>query len=204
MLIALLTIAIILLWPKINKKIPGILIAVIIATLVSMSLNLNIDTIDSQFTSLKSSLPVFNIPAINLELVKTLILPAITIAILGGVESLLSVVVADGMINDTHDSNSELIAQDTANIVVSFFGGMTVTGALARTSTNIQSGGRTPVAGIAKSLILLLVVIFFIPYVKLIPMISLAGVLTVVTYNMGEWEAFKNIRKAPKSDTFIF
>ena len=204
LLISLLAISIILLWPKINKKIPGTLIAVISTTVLVLLLKWDLPTIGSQFAALQAGFPVFLIPEINIDLVKTLLLPAVTIAILGGIESLLSAAVADGMINDTHDSNTELVAQGTANIVVAFFGGMPVTGALARTSANVQNGGRTPVAGIVKSIVLLLIVLVFMPYVKLIPMAALAGVLTIVAYNMGEWESFKNIRRAPKTDTFLF
>lgn len=202
--ISFLTLLIIILWPKISKKIPGTLIAIIIATIVIMMFKLNVTTIGSQFGELSSSLPQFALPNINLKMVNELMLPALTIAILGSVESLLSAVVADGMIGSGHRSNMELVAQGIANIFSGAFGGIPVTGAIARTAANVKNGGRTPIAGIVHAIVLIIIILVFMPYVKLIPMASLAAVLVIVAHNMGEWEAFKTIFKAPRSDAFVF
>ncbi|WP_138204962.1 SulP family inorganic anion transporter [Haloimpatiens lingqiaonensis] len=204
LIIAILTLAIIILWPKINKKIPGTFIAIIVATVVTTIFNLPVDTIGSQFGELSSNLPRINIPNVNLEMLNELMLPALTIAILAGVESLLSAVVSDGMIGGKHRSNMELIAEGVANIFSGAFGGIPVTGAIARTAANVKNGGRTPIAGIVHSMAILVIMLLFMPYVKLIPMSSLAAVLVVVSYNMGEWETFKRIAKAPKSDALVF
>jgi len=202
--IGALSILIIILWPKINKKIPGTLIAIIVSTLIVLIFNINIETIGSRYSNLSSTLPTITIPTFNLSMIKELIMPAITIAVLGGVESLLSAVVADGMIGGKHRSNMELVAQGTANIFSGFFGGIPVTGAIARTAANIKNGGRTPVSGIVHAIALLIIMLLFMPYVKLIPMSSLAAILIIVSYNMGEWEAFGKLSKAPKSDVAVF
>lgn len=203
-LIALLTLAIIIAWPKINKKIPGTFVAIIIVTIITVVFNLPINTIGKQFGHISSSLPSFSMPRINMKMINELLMPSLTIAILGGVESLLSAVVADGMIGGKHRSNMELIAQGTANIFSAAFGGIPVTGAIARTAANVKNGGRTPVAGMVHSLGLLLILLVCMPYVKLVPMSALAAVLVMVSYNMGEWSAFKDIFKAPKSDSLVF
>jgi SulP family sulfate permease len=202
--ISVLTLVIIILWPKIGKKIPGTLIAIIIVTLITMIFGLNVTTIESQFGELSSSLPTFSLPAVSWTMVNQLMLPALTIAILGSVESLLSAVVADGMIGGSHRSNMELVAQGVANIFSGAFGGIPVTGAIARTAANVKNGGRTPIAGIVHSLGLLIIMLLFMPYVKLVPMASLAAVLVIVAYNMGEWETFKTLLKSPKSDAIVF
>lgn len=202
--ISVVTLIIIILWPRVSKKIPGTLIAIIIVTIITMIFKLNVTTIGSEFGQLSSSLPKLVIPSINLKMINELMLPALTIAILGSVESLLSAVVADGMIGGSHRSNMELIAQGVANIFSGAFGGIPVTGAIARTAANVKNGGRTPVAGIVHSFGLLIIMLLFMPYVKLVPMSSLAAVLVIVAYNMGEWEAFKTILKAPKSDAIVF
>lgn len=202
--IAVLALLIIVLWPKISKKIPGTLIAIIIVTLVTMIFKLNVTTIGSQFGEISSALPKFRLPNFNLQMVNELIPSALTIAILCSVESLLSAVVADGMIGGNHRSNTELVAQGVANIFSGAFGGIPVTGAIARTAANVKNGGRTPVAGIVHSLALLIIMLVFMPYVKLVPMGALAAVLVVVSYNMGDWETFKILRKAPKSDALVF
>ena len=203
-LIAMLSLGIIILWPKINKKLPGTLVAIIVATVLTMVLQLDITTIGSQFGQLSAALPKFQLPHLSWELLNQLMLPALTIAVLGSVESLLSAVVADGMIGGSHRSNMELVAQGIANIFSGAFGGIPVTGAIARTAANVKNGARTPVAGIVHSLTLLVIMLIFMPYVKLIPMAALAAVLVVVSYNMGEWESFKRLLKAPKSDSFVF
>ncbi|MDF2673525.1 MAG: high affinity sulfate transporter 1 [Clostridiales bacterium] len=204
LIIGLLSLIIILLWPKINKKIPGTLIAILVATILTSILKLPINTIGSQFGTISSSLPKFVVPELDFTIIKELLLPGLTIAVLAGVESLLSAVVADGMIGSKHRSNMELVAQGTANIFSALFGGIPVTGAIARTAANIKNGGRTPVSGIVHSVALLVIMMVFLPYMKLVPMSSLAAILIVVSYNMGEWEVFKMIRKAPKSDAAIF
>lgn len=202
--ISILTLLIIILWPKINKKIPGTFVAIIVVTLVTMIFKLNITTIGSQFGELSSSLPQITLPNITFKMINELMLPALTIAILAAVESLLSAVVADGMIGGSHRSNMEIIAQGFANIFSGLFGGLPVTGAIARTTANVKNGGRTPVAGMVHALGLLVIMLLFMPYVKLIPMSSLAAVLVIIAYNMGEWEAFKRIFYSPKSDASVF
>lgn len=202
--ISILTLGIIILWPRINKKIPGTFIAIIIVTVITMVFKLNVTTIGSQFGQISSSLPHPSFPKVNFTMINELMLPALTIAILGSVESLLSAVVSDGMIGGSHRSNMELIAQGLANIFSSAFGGIPVTGAIARTAANVKNGGRTPVAGMIHALTLLIIMLLFMPYVKLIPMASLAAVLVMIAYNMGDWEAFKTIFKCPKSDALVF
>lgn len=203
-LISILTLLIIILWPKINKKLPGTFVAIIVVTLITMIFKLNVTTIGSQFGQLSSSLPNITLPNITFKMINELMLPALTIAILAAVESLLSAVVADGMIGGNHRSNMELIAQGFANIFSGAFGGLPVTGAIARTTANVKNGGRTPVAGMVHALGLLVIMLLFMPYVKLIPMASLASVLVMIAYNMGEWEAFKRIFHSPKSDASVF
>lgn len=204
LLIGGVTLAIIILWPKVNKVIPGTLIAIVAATLLAMITSMDLPTIGSQFTSLKGTLPGITLPTFNLDTLQQLLIPALTLAVLGSIESLLSAVVADGMIGGRHRSNMELVAQGVGNMGSALFGGMPVTGAIARTSANIQNGGRTPIAGMVHSLALLLMMLLLMPLVKLVPMASLAGVLLMVSYNMGDWDAFRHIPKAPKSDTFVF
>src|SRR5882757_5733287 len=197
------TIAIISLWPKITRKVPGSLIAILVTTLAMQLLHLPIETIGSKFGGIPSSLPKPAIPHIDFATIKNLIQPAFTIALLGGIESLLSAVVSDGMIGGNHRSNTELIAQGIANIGSSVFGGIPATGAIARTATNIKNGGRTPVAGITHALTLLLITLFFGRWAALIPMATLGAILIVVAYNMSEWESFISIFKGPRSDVAV-
>jgi len=166
-------------------------------------LHLPIATIGSRFGSIPSTLPRPVVPPIDFATLKNLIQPAFTIALLGGIESLLSAVVSDGMIGGNHKSNVELIAQGTANIFSSLFGGIPATGAIARTATNVKNGGRTPVAGMVHAITLLLILLFFGKWAALIPMATLAGVLVVVAYNMSEWRHFRSIIKGPGSDMAI-
>ncbi|MBS1666408.1 MAG: sulfate permease [Bacteroidetes bacterium] len=203
MAIALATIAIILLWPKVTHKIPGSLIAILVTTAAMQMLHLPVETIGSKFGSIPSSLPMPVIPHVDFSTVKNLIQPAFTIALLGGIESLLSAVVADGMIGGNHKSNIELVAQGTANICSSIFGGIPATGAIARTATNVKNGGRTPVAGIVHAITLLLIMLFVGKWAALIPMATLAGILVVVAYNMSEWESFVSVFKGPRSDVAV-
>lgn len=203
LLIAAVTIIIILLWPKVTHKIPGSLIAILISTAVVQFFHLQVETIGSRFGSIPSSLPMPSIPHLDLATIKKLIQPAFTIALLGGIESLLSAVVADGMIGGNHKSNMELVAQGTANIFSSIFGGIPATGAIARTATNVKNGGRTPVAGIVHAITLLLIMLFVGRWAALIPMATLAGILVVIAYNMSEWESFLSVTKGPRSDIAV-
>ncbi len=205
--IGIFSVALIFLWPKVSKKIPGSLIAILLVTVVVYFLREfagigGIETIGDRF-SIKATLPTPETPAISIELIKTLFPSAFTIAMLGAIESLLSAMVADGVIGDRHDSNTELMAQGVANIIVPFFGGIPCTGAIARTMTNINNGGRTPIAGIIHAVVLLLILLFLGPLTKFIPMACLAGVLVVVSYNMSEWRQFKALLKMPKSDVSV-
>jgi sulfate permease, SulP family len=201
--IAAATVVIILLWPKVTHKIPGSLIAILVTTTAMQMLHIPVDTIGSRFGSIPSSLPMPVIPHVDFATIKNLIQPAFTIALLGGIESLLSAVVSDGMIGGNHKSNMELIAQGTANIFSSIFGGIPATGAIARTATNVKNGGRTPVAGIVHAITLLLIMLFIGKWAALIPMATLAGILVVVAYNMSEWESFVSVCKGPRSDVAV-
>lgn len=201
--IAMLALLIMIFWPKVTHRIPGSLIAIIVTTVIVIVFKLPVDTIGSKFGEIPSNLPSPSFYEIDLSIIKNLIGPATVIAILAAIESLLSAVVADGMIGGKHRSNMELIAQGMANIIVPIFGGIPATGAIARTATNIKNGGRTPVAGIIHSITLLLIMLFFGSYAKLIPMATLAAILVIVAYNMSEWHAFKSLLKSPKSDIAV-
>lgn len=201
--LGILSLLIIMLWSKINKKIPGTLIALVVSTLIASFFSLDVETIGSKFGHISSSLPAPSLPQISFDAFKNLVAPAFTIAILGSVESLLSAVVADGMINGKHRSNMELVAQGIANVGSGIFGGIPATGAIARTVANIKNGGRTPVAGMVHAVVLLFILVTFMPLASMIPLSSLAAVLVIVAYNMSEWRAFKALFKAPKSDIFI-
>jgi SulP family sulfate permease len=201
--IALLAILIMILWPKVTHRIPGSLIAIIVTTVLVLLLKLPVDTIGSRFGEISANIPSPSLFEINFNVIKNLIGPATVIALLAAIESLLSAVVADGMIGGRHRSNMELIAQGIANIVTPIFGGIPATGAIARTATNIKNGGRTPVAGIIHAITLLLIMLFFGSYAKLIPMATLAAILMIVAYNMSEWRSFKSLLKSPKSDVVV-
>ena len=190
-------------WSKINKTIPSSIIALIISTLIVQVFNLPVDTIGSRFLNLSSSIPKPTIPVIDMQTIIVLIKPAFTIAILAAIESLLSAVVADGMIDDSHNSNMELIAQGLANIGSALFGGIPATGAIARTAANVKNGGRSPISGMVHAVTLLLIMSLLMPLAKMIPMTTLAAILIVVAYNMGEWSTFKKLLKAPKSDVIV-
>jgi SulP family sulfate permease len=201
--IGLSTIFITFLWPKVTHKIPGSLIAILATTAAVQLLHLPVETIGSKFGSIPSSLPIPQIPHLDIVTIKSLIQPAFTIALLCGIESLLSAVVADGMIGGNHRSNMELVAQGTANIFSSIFGGIPATGAIARTATNVKNGGRTPIAGIVHAITLLLIILFIGQWAALIPMATLAGILIVVAYNMSEWESFISVMRGPRSDAAV-
>lgn len=188
----------------IADKLPASLLAIIVTTLLVKYLSLDVPTIGSSYENVSSALPKFSIPNVNLSMVKSLISPAFTIAILAGIESLLSCVVSDGMIGSKHRSNMELIAQGTGNIFSALFGGIPATGAIARTAANVKNGGRTPVAGMVHSVTLILVLVLFMPLAKLIPMPTLAAVLIMVAYNMCGWREFVRLCKhSPKSDILV-
>ena len=207
LLIGLGSILIIVYTPKVSKKLPGSLLAIIIMTVVALLLKhyagvTTIETIGDRFT-INPDLPKPEVPKITWDVFTKLMSPALVIAMLGAIESLLSAAVADGVIGDKHDSNQELVGQGIANMVCSLFGGIPATGAIARTMTNINNGGRTPIAGIIHAMVLLLIYFFLMPLAKYIPMSCLAGILVVVSYNMSEWRSFKAILKNPKSDITV-
>lgn len=187
---------------KYIRRIPGSLLAIIVGTLLVQLFNLPVPTIESFFGNIPDSIRI-TFPKVDLDQIGNYIQPAVTIALLGAIESLLSAVVADGMIGGHHRSNTELIAQGVANIVTPFFGGIPATGAIARTATNVKNGGKTPVAGILHAVTLLLIMLFFGRWVKLIPMASLAGILIVVAYNMSEWRSFSSILKGSFFDIIV-
>ena len=213
------SVAVIALWPKLTslipsaahlsflRKLPGSLIAIILMTVVALLLKqymdvTTIETIGDRF-SISNQLPDAQVPSLTWDVIKSLVSPAITIAILGAIESLLSATVADGVIGDRHCSNTELIAQGLANLASPIFGGIPATGAIARTMTNINNGGRTPVAGIIHAAVLLLIFLFLMPLAQYIPMACLAGVLVIVSYNMSGWRSFLSILNNPKSDIIV-
>ena len=196
-------IIIIALWPKVNKVIPGSMIALIVSTLLVQVLHLPVDTIGSRFTEISSAIPIPALPSFSIATINKLFAPAITIAILGALESLLSAVVADEMIDDTHDSNMELVAQGIANITSGLFGGIPATGAIARTAANIKSGGKSPISGMVHAITLLFTMLLLMPLAKMIPMTTLSAILIVVAYNMSGWRIFKELLRAPKSDIIV-
>ena len=207
------SVAVIAAWPMVAKynnvlkKLPGSLIAIIVMTVAVLLLKQyagvdSVETIGDRF-SISNQLPEAEMPSISWNVIKGLVSPAITIAILGAIESLLSATVADGVIGDRHDSNTELIAQGVANLASPIFGGIPATGAIARTMTNINNGGRTPVAGIVHAAVLLMIFLFLMPLAQYIPMACLAGVLVIVSYNMSGWRSFASIMKNPKSDVIV-
>ncbi len=200
------SILIIVFTPKVSRKLPGSLVAIIVMTIVCLILKgvgvEGIETIGDRF-SISTDLPQAAVPKLEWNSIRGLAQPAMVIAMLGAIESLLSAAVADGVIGDRHDSNQELIAQGVANMVTPLIGGIPATGAIARTMTNINNGGRTPVAGIVHAVVLALIYLFLMPLVQFIPMACLAGILVVVSYNMSEWRSFKAILKNPKSDIIV-
>ncbi len=205
-LVGILSVAIIFCTPIISKKIPGAFVAIIIMTIVGVVLTeyfgIHVDTIGDRF-KIDPSMPEPNVPLLTWEKAKGLVQPAITIAVLGAIESLLSATVADGIIGHKHNSNQELIGQGIANVLSPIFGGIPATGAIARTMTNINNGGKTPVAGLIHAVVLLLIYFFLMPLAAYIPMACLAGVLVVVSYNMSGWRTVKQLMKNPKSDITV-
>ena len=203
LLISLFALFVMIFWPKVTHKIPGSIIAIILTTFLVHFFDLNVETIGSRFGNLPSAFPTPTLPHFDFAVIKGLIAPATTIAILAAIESLLSAVVSDGMIGKQHRSNMELVAQGTANILSPIFGGIPVTGAIARTVTNIKNGGRTPISGITHAIVLLLIMLFFGKWAKLIPLPTLAAILVIVAYNMSEWRSFKSLLKSPRSDVIV-
>ncbi|MGN0169287.1 MAG: SulP family inorganic anion transporter [Lachnospiraceae bacterium] len=195
---------IMLVWPKITDKIPGSLIAIIVTTAVVYFAQLPVNTIGSVYGELSSAFPTFQVPTVSMRLIQQMLSPAFTIAILAGIESLLSAVVSDGMIGDNHKSNAELVGQGLGNIFSGLFGGIPATGAIARTAANVRNGGRTPIAGIVHCITLTVILLLLMPLAALIPMTTLAAVLLVVAANMADWTSFFHLCKtAPKSDVIV-
>lgn len=205
--VGILSIAIIMVFPKISRVIPGSLVAIVVMTAGVYLLKTyggitSVETIGDRFV-ISGKLPSISFPSMNWETIKALMQPAITIAVLGAIESLLSATVADGVIGSKHNSNQELIGQGIANVISPLFGGIPATGAIARTMTNINNGGKTPVSGVIHAIMLLLIFVFLMPLAQYIPMACLAGVLVVVSYNMSGWRTFRELLKNPKSDVSV-
>lgn len=197
------TILVVALWPRVSRRIPGSLVAIVLASAAARLMDLPVETIGSRFGDLPSTLPMPRLPHLDWATAQELVQPAFTIALLCAIESLLSAVIADGLIGGRHRSNTELIAQGVANIASASFGGIPATGAIARTVTNIKNGGRTPVAGVVHALTVLVAVVCFGRWIKLIPLSCLAGILAVVCYHMSEWRSFRYLLKGPRSDVAV-
>ncbi len=203
-LIGAAAVVIMLVWPKVTDKIPGSLVAIVITTAITYFARLPVNTIGSVYGTLSSSFPTPALPSADISLISQMLSPAFTIAVLAGIESLLSAVVSDGMIGDTHKSNAELIGQGLGNIFSGLFGGIPATGAIARTAANVRNGGRTPIAGIVHCVTLTVILLALMPLAALIPMTTLAAVLLVVAANMADWTTFLRLcRTAPKSDVIV-
>lgn len=203
LLIGGISLLILIFWPRVSHKIPSPLVVIIVMTVIVQVFDIKVDTIQSRFGEVPNSLPTPQIPNITFDKIMGVFSPAVTIALLGAIESLLSASVADGMIRSRHRSNMELIAQGVANIFSPLFGGIPATGAIARTATNVKNGAKTPVAGIVHSVVLLLIMLFFGKWAALIPIPALSAILIIVSYNMSEWRSFKKLLRSPKSDIII-
>lgn len=199
-IIGVIALVIMIVLPYVTDKIPGSLVAIIVTTVIVKVVDMDVNTIGSVYGELSAKFPTPVIPEVNFEMISKLISPAFTIAILAAIESLLSCVVADGMIGSRHRSNMELVAQGVANIASGIFGGIPATGAIARTAANVKNGGRTPIAGMVHAVVLALIMLLLMPYAAMIPMTTLAAVLIIVAYNMSGWREVVAMRKAPKSD----
>jgi len=197
------SLAIIVLWPRVSQRIPGPFVALIVTTVGVHALHLQVETIGTRFGALNAAFPAPQVPHLSLAQLNALVAPAFTIAMLAAIESLLSAVVADGMIGGHHRSNMELVAQGVANIASPLFGGIPATGAIARTATNVKNGGRTPIAGMTHAVTLLLITLFFGRYAALIPLATLAAILVIVAYHMSEWRTFRAELRSPKSDIAV-
>jgi sulfate permease, SulP family len=201
--VAVASLGIIIGWPRISRKIPAPLVALLVTTAIVQLFDVPVETIGTRFGAIPSALPAPSIPAVDVATVKELIPTAATIAILAAIESLLCALVADGMIGGRHRSNMELVAQGVANIASPLFGGIPATGAIARTATNVRNGGRTPVAGIVHAGVLLLIMLSFGRWVGLIPLPTLAAILVIVAYNMSEWRSFRSLMRGSRSDVAV-
>ena len=203
LLIGMISLLIQIFWPRVSQKIPGSLVAIIVTTALVGFGHMSVKTIGDLYT-IKAGLPSFTMPELSFGLIRQMISPAFTIAILASIESLLSCVVSDGMIGSHHRSNAELVGQGVGNMMSALFGGIPATGAIARTAANVKNGGRTPIAGMAHAVTLLLILLFLMPYASLIPMSCLASILIMVAYNMSGWRTFAHmLKKAPKSDIAV-
>ena len=203
-IVGIAALVIMLVWPRITDKIPGSLIAIIVTTVVVYFADLPVNTIGSVYGELSSAFPTFQVPNVSMKLIQQMLSPAFTIAILAGIESLLSAVVSDGMIGDTHKPNAELVGQGLGNIFSGLFGGIPATGAIARTAANVRNGGRTPIAGIVHCITLTVILLLLMPLAALIPMTTLAAVLLMVAANMADWTSFFRLCKtAPRSDVIV-
>lgn len=203
LLIGMIALLIQIFWPRVSQKIPGSLVAIIVTTALVGFGHMSVKTIGDLYT-IKAGLPSFTMPELSFGLIRQMISPAFTIAILASIESLLSCVVSDGMIGSHHRSNVELVGQGVGNMMSALFGGIPATGAIARTAANVKNGGRTPIAGMAHAVTLLLILLFLMPYASLIPMSCLASILIMVAYNMSGWRTFTHmLKKAPKSDIAV-
>jgi len=203
-LLGALSLAIILVWPKVTRRVPGSIVALLAATVATVILKLPVETIGTRFGGIPQGLPHFVLPPLRAEHIIPLLPSAFTVALLAAVESLLSAVVADGMSGDRHNSNTELMAQGVANIVSPLFGGIPATGAIARTATNIKSGAKTPVSGMVHALTLALILLVAAPLAKYVPLTTLAAVLFIVAYNMGEWREIGTILRLSKTDIAVW
>lgn len=201
--LGLLAVVLIVFWPKKLRAIPPSIVAVAVTTLLAAFGHLSVETIESKFHGIPQGLPAFQIPSLTFAHIQELMIPALTIAMLGAIESLLSAMVADGMIDARHDSNQELIGQGLANLICPWFGGIAATGAIARTATNVRSGARTPIAGIVHAFTLLIIVLAAAPLAGFIPLATLSGVLLVVAWRMGEWHNFAAMRRGPRADFWV-
>ncbi|HET6617889.1 MAG TPA: SulP family inorganic anion transporter [Gemmatimonadota bacterium] len=201
--VGLSTVIFLVLWPRVNPRIPGPLLVLVLATLIVIALDLPVETIGDRFGAVPQMLPAPSLPSIGHTEVRALFPSAIAIALLASIESLLSAVVADGMMGGRHRSNMELVAQGVANVASPIFGGIPATGAIARTALNVRSGGRTPVAGIVHAFTVLLILFALAPLAGLVPMAALAGVLLLVAYHMSEWRLFVKLFRSPKSDVLV-
>ncbi len=207
-ILGIISLLVIVFWPKsFRRYVPGQIGAIFVGVAISLifaKFDMAVETIYTRFGEIPSTLPKVEWISIDFANIKNLIMPAVTIAVLAAIESLLSAVVADGMIDDKHNSNQELVAQGMANVITPFFGGIPATGAIARTATNIKNGAKTPIAGVVHCFVLLCILLFAAPYAQYIPLATLSAVLFVVAFNMGDWTAFKEMRRLPRSDDLVF
>jgi sulfate permease, SulP family len=201
--VAAVSLLVLIVWPRISRKVPAPIVAILLASAAVAVLRLPVETIGSRFGEIHASIPAPSLPRVSAERLRELFSPAMTVALLAGIESLLSAVVADGMIGSRHKSNVELVGQGIANIASGLFGGIPATGAIARTATNIKNGGRTPVAGMTHAVTVLLVLVFLGRWARFIPMSTLGAILTVVAYHMSEWRSFAHLFRTPKSDVAV-